>query len=299
MKIFDISLYGNLILDMVYYVSLFKINSSNEVLGQYESIGAMGNVARELIGLDNNLSININGTVADDIYGKKIINDIEKLNVYNSIKTTISGITSYATIISDISSNKRTSMVNWGACTQGTFEVAPSKWHHIMYLDTLINITEDDLINMSKSGTVSVDLCLDQYSSERKWWIVNRLLKHVDYLIISEVEAKSLMSVFNENNIWRSYCDEIAAEYLGKKVRKQCIIHTPHGSIMSNGEATTNYNINFYNGKKMNVLGAGDMFASYFIYSVLKNHNLDKSINFAHELTTKKIINRGVKNEKI
>ena len=166
-----------------------------------------------------------------------------------------------------------------------------------MYLDTLTNLTESDLIKISNNGIVSADLCLNDYSQERKNWVVS-MLKYIDYLIISDEEAKSLMSQ-NNNTVWRSYCDEEAALFLGKKVKNCCIIHTPHGSTASDGETVNTFTTKFYYNKNLNVLGAGDVFASSFISSTLSGKNLVDSIEYAHTNTSNRIKIRGNENEKI
>ena len=288
MKNFDVSIYGNLILDTVHCVSFFNDGHSNESLKQYKSIGAIGNVVRELKNIDKNLKIFVYSSVGNDDEGSKIIFNLNKLGAEHKINIDHNNLTSNAVIISDMSLNKRTSIVKWGACTNTLFsDVQPSRWHHIMYLDTLTNLTEDVLISMANDGIVSADLCLNYYTPERKNWIIS-MLQYINYLIISDEEAKSLTNVFSSGQS-KNYCNEEAAFFLGKKVKNYCIIHTPHGSTVSNGKLTKNFKTKFYRNKNINVLGAGDIFAASFINSILKNYKLDDSIEFAHTNTSNRI----------
>jgi len=287
MNEFDLSLYGNIILDSVHCVYNFKQNCTNEIINKYCAVGAIGNALRELDCLDSNLNISINSAVGDDLEGKHILKYLDRFKIEKNIEICANSPTSTATIISDVKLNTRTSLVNWGACTKSIpSEIKDSTWYHIMYLDTLTSLSKSELIKMSQNGIVSLDLCLDVYPLARKKWIIS-ILKYVDYLIISDTEARSLMSIFDKFN---SKAD--CAKHLGSKVKESCIIHTPAGSTVSDGEALTVFTANIHHDKNLNVLSAGDIFASSFIFYMLKNNDLNDSIKFAHKNTTQRIKDR-------
>ena len=74
---------------------------------------------------------------------------------------------------------------------------------------------------------------------------------------------------------------------LGKKVKGCVIMHDPHGSSISDGNTVENYSLpeELYL-SDINVLGAGDYFASGFIRSMIKGNELEESIVKAHHIAT-------------
>jgi sugar/nucleoside kinase (ribokinase family) len=286
MKSFDISLYGNIILDNVYYVSNYKKGTSNKIEKKYTAVGSIGNMLEVF---DANKKIQIVSTVSDDTQGQNIVGLLlQRVNSNVSVDINVIGgeITSNAVIISDLSQNIRTSMVEWGICTklEGVGNLDAS-WVHIMYLDTLEKLNAVDLKELPKDTIISADLCLGKHTVQQKQKIME-MAKYIDYLILSDVEAKSLTSD-QQNGVWRDYCMEEAAYIIGKKVKKLVIIHSPYGSVSCNNEGKIKvYSSEFISTKKLNVLGAGDLFASSFIKKMIDTNDHDSSIKYAHKNTT-------------
>ena len=82
-----------------------------------------------------------------------------------------------------------------------------------------------------------------------------------------------------------------------KDTKGYVILHTNKSSVVSDGKTETSYKINdslFV--EKSNVLGAGDMFASSFLYGLNKKDPIDQIQKYAHEITSKLITSA---NEKI
>ena len=77
-------------------------------------------------------------------------------------------------------------------------------------------------------------------------------------------------------------------EDLSKKVKGWLIIHDPQGSVYTDGKKIFEYKLpdNLFL-TNVNVLGAGDFFASGFINEKLNGSDEKKSIEKAHENTTK------------
>ena len=293
-----LSLYGNLIFDSVHCVKDLKHNASNEGVNNYTSVGAIGNVLRAVEKIDKDLNVKIYSQIGLDHYGSYIKNWLQEFKSKASIKIEDNVIvnplakTTNAVIISDLFKINRSSIVNWGACADMTnFEIDETDWAHIMYADTLENLDENFLKRVSDKSILSMDLCLSNYSEERKTWIIS-MLKYVDYLIVSDVEAAGLMSSTISGAAWRSFCTEETANFLGSRVKNRAIIHTPHGSTVSNGKNIHSYTSRYITNKNLNVLGAGDIFASSFITGMLNSGNLEESIAFAHENTTSSLQQR-------
>ena len=302
MKNFDLIVYGNTILDRVYFVDGYMNGTSNAGHGQYSAAGSVGNMLRAFCELGGNKKIKVVGKIGDDEDGEILEGQMLNMISNHPNKTYFleksSGPTSSAVIISDIRKNSRTSIVNWGACKDlNNIDIArDSAWVHLMYIDTLEEINPKDIESLSEGSIVSADLCLGSHTPEQKEKIF-KCLEFIDYLIVSDVEAQSLTTEI-KNGVWRSYCAEESAKILGKIVKKGVIVHSPHGSTtFTNGEKQT-FSGEYIGDKSLNVLGAGDIFASSFIDSMLGTDDISESVKFAHHHTTSVLKSRG-KNEKV
>ena len=251
----NISIIGSLIFDKLYiHKEKIKINESNQFLNYIENVGAIGNVAKVLKRINTKITIKIFGNLGDDNEGL-LVKKILKLNnlKINNIKALKNCNTSNALILANKTSSTTTSLVKWGACTKIKLSLNNvSKWNHFMYLDKLTNINYRNL-DIFKNSINSADLVSSAltYNNKRR---VLKCLKLIDFLILSEIEAKSLKKDTLSNT-----CNFIAS-----KTRQFCIIHTTKNYYISNG---TNIAIvkNKLILKNIIVLGAGDTFAAVFI----------------------------------
>lgn len=142
-----------------------------------------------------------------------------------------------------------------------------SKIYHIAYIDQIADLS----FIKSLDGIICADVCSSNFD--------NKIIKYIDYFFISDEDLK----------------EDI--KFYGSLAKVGAIVHYPNGSIFSDGKVINQ----FYIDKKdyienINVLGAGDIFASAFISQIYKKENLENSIKKAHILTSK--ILRGI-NEKI
>lgn len=134
-----------------------------------------------------------------------------------------------------------------------------SKVHHLLYLNEMSNC--DFIQNLQ--GIVSADICSGKP-------IDKNLLKFIDYLFISDEDI---------DNYFDSYI---------KNIKGWVILHSSSGSIASNGEQELVYKLPDTSIlKNINVLGAGDIFASCFLYKSLSNEgDIYDWIKFSHLKTT-------------
>jgi sugar/nucleoside kinase (ribokinase family) len=139
-----------------------------------------------------------------------------------------------------------------------------SKIHHLIYLNEM---TIHDFIP-ALDGVITADVCPGK--SLRK-----DLLKFVDYLFISDEDIDGDLS---------DYVDA---------TKGYVILHSSSGSVVSNGKDEFFYKLpEELMLKGVNVLGAGDTFASCFLYKLLKNvGDIHSWIEFAHLKTTEIIRN--------
>jgi len=137
-----------------------------------------------------------------------------------------------------------------------------SKWHHILYLNQLEN---PKFISKLK-GTISVDVCRGKMANLE-------YLKYVDYLFISD---EDLFMDITE---------------LSTKVRGWVILHTPSGSHCYDGKKSFRTSTEII--KKLNVLGAGDIFAASFISNMLSETSIKNAISNAHKQTSLLLKNKS------
>lgn len=147
-------------------------------------------------------------------------------------------------------------------------KIFSSKVNHLIYLNEM---TRYDFIP-ALDGIITADICPGKSISNT----ANKdLLNYVDYLFISDEDID---------------CD---LSYLASVTKGWVILHSSSGSIVSNGEEEFFYKLpeNMML-KNVNVLGAGDIFASCFLYKLLQNVGDMRSwIEFSHLKTTEIIKN--------
>lgn len=136
--------------------------------------------------------------------------------------------------------------------------ITESKWSHILYLNEL---SDTAFIHHIDEGIVSADLCRGKKLPHRG------ILCEIDFLFVSDEE---LFMDIHKIYPW---------------IRKAVILHHAGGSTCytnSGREIVTKVDTL----DNINVLGCGDMLASYFINEYLKTNDLEKSIQLAHKLVS-------------
>ena len=153
---------------------------------------------------------------------------------------------------------KRYSKVNL-SLVQHKAKIYNSKIHHLIYLNEM---TRHDFIP-AIDGIITADICPGKS--------VNKdLLSVVDYLFISDEDIDGDLSEYVE------------------ATKGWVILHSSSGSAVSNGENEFFYKLPeelMLTG--VNVLGAGDIFASCFLHKLLQDEgNIHSWIEFSHLKTT-------------
>ena len=132
-------------------------------------------------------------------------------------------------------------------------------WHHISYINQLRDIS----FLSQLGGVVSADITKEN---------PERSLDHLQYLDYLFIAKEDLFMDILE---------------LGKLVKGYVIMHHPHGSSISDGNTVQDYALPeelFLS--DINVLGAGDYFASGFIRSMITGNELQDSVVKAHNIAT-------------
>ncbi len=133
-----------------------------------------------------------------------------------------------------------------------------AKWHHIMYLNQLDDVS---FIEEIENGLISIDMTAGKMKNLE-------MLKYVDYMFISDEDM--FMDI----------------DKLASLVRGWVILHYPTGSIITNGKETFETKVKVI--KNLNVLGAGDYFAGFFISNLVTHPTMDlgECARIAHEKTS-------------
>ena len=227
MIMYDITLYGHLTVDRI-------IEEFKESL----SLGAIANSWEALVKIDPSLSVKLNPTSQGE-----------------------------AVILVDKGRNFRLGRALLNLKANNKVEVEESRWHHIMYLNSLHDAS---FIAEIESGTISADITVGDKQKNLE------CLKYVDYLFISDEDL---------------FMD---LEELSSLVKGWVILHYPNGSLSTNGEETHKHRVEVVDG--LNVLGAGDIFASSFIFSLLKAENsIQDGVKFAHEKTLELLLEKNIR----
>jgi len=252
-----IAVYGNLIYDKLLIIdSPLVSGGSHNCMKIIESVGGLANFCRALA--DTEIASKAISDIGNDKIGNIVLSHILKCTNISISRTEFN--TTNATVIADISSNTRTGIVQWGACSEKTnWEPEQNAdWHHFMYLD---RIKIDNATLQKFKSPISADFCnindIDKYS---------HLLCDIDYIIVSELDV----GMIRDRHI---------------QTRKGIIVHSPDLIYYIIDGYYDEYIITKETG--LNVVGAGDYFAAYCIANVLRRVPIDlKSI---HNLTLNRL----------
>tara|TARA_B100001248_G_C27399010_1_gene468261 strand:- start:4854 stop:5699 length:846 start_codon:yes stop_codon:yes gene_type:complete len=266
---------GNLTLDLIMnFEKKIKLSNSNQSYKINMNIGGIANNFQYLRKKYGKIAA-LDAAVGNDFQGKYIK---DKFKLDNSeIYLDKNRETSTANIVVDEKSSEKTSFVNWGACKYKEFNKNYKNcWIHFSYVELLKKLKPSYLINLKKNNCfISADLCSNFYSGQLKKRLI-KIFKLIDFLIISDNEAISFSKTSNL---------KIAAKKMGQYV-KRLIMHYPTGSFYIEGKKLINYKIakNLVVNKSQKLNGAGDIFASEFIYRIFKKKSkIDIAVQKAHK----------------
>ena len=146
--------------------------------------------------------------------------------------------------------------------------IKESKISHALYINKLSDVSWLPKL----PGIISADVCAGTKVNVD-------LLQYLDYFFIADEDAFADITT------------------MAKLTKGTVILHTSKSSIVSDGKIEKKYTLDdsLYV-PKSNVLGAGDMFASSFLYAIHTNKDVELAMSYAHETTSKLI---RIENEKV
>jgi sugar/nucleoside kinase (ribokinase family) len=164
-----------------------------------------------------------------------------------------------ALVLSDLHNSTRTSRACMNIKLNSVHVDIEASWHHIMYLNSIHDL---EFLKHIKSGTISADITTGTLKGLD-------YLKYVDYLFVSDEDVS------------------ITFDELVRKTKGWVIMHSATGSVCSNGKETITLNDVVKYVPNLNVLGAGDTFASAFITSSEESSSVEDMVREAHNKTTR------------
>lgn len=230
-----VALYGNTYSDVVCYLKEYpEENKTNDMYFVENKPGGIHNVNRGISICVSNVEVTMNPMMLSE-----------------------------AVILFNEKDSTRTSMVK--NISEGEMEcnVDDADWHHISYIDNLTKITEQNILDMKKTGIVSVDFCIGLNED------ILPILSNVNYIFGSKED-------FTEKDI-----DLI----LNKAPDCTVVLHDKNGTdtYNSDGVSTIEYTDVIHG---INPLGAGDYYVSCFIAQMLANESLHDTICASHRFAT-------------
>ncbi len=172
-----------------------------------------------------------------------------------------------ALILVNKEKSERASVANLNMKYRTPF-ISKSKWSHILYLNEL---SDTSFVKKINQGIISADLCRGRILKDIS------ILNHIDFLFISDED------LFTD------------IEELYPHIKTAIILHHSGGSVCYTRDGySIKTDVKILD--NINVLGCGDMLASYFINEFLNNGDIEKSIKMSHKLISNYL---GEENEKI
>lgn len=268
-----IRLYGNLILDTIFYM-----NEDGTVNSTVKRAGGIANILRGIDLYNNTVEIHAISNIAHffDVDGWELLtHDNVELHITE-------GMVESAFVMVDHLGISKQSMVNWNR-NYVALDIKVSGWTHIAYLNTMRIAS----VKKSADAILSFDLCDDGIRPNINLRKNEDLLKQCDFGIMSLGDYNSVTHQFLGFDGTIARTDEY---FLGLNSDMNIVTHTPSASYIVNSKhkaALANPYWEDQCGLK-NIVGAGDVFCGEFIssYDRSGNSNVDELLTKCHKTAT-------------
>lgn len=273
----NLTIIGNLIFDSILKVENIKFNKSNKIIHSSYRLGGVANYKRALDKLD--VSSNCIGYCGDDDYASFILKESNLINTTCfQVKNSKSAV---ARILVDEQNSERTSFVDWGLYNKyiAKFDDFGSvkKHLHIAYIDTF-KIDATLLKTLKSHGIkISADFC-GAYIFDDLYQYLETVIPILEVAFISEEDYLDLP-------------ERIKTLLLNITLIRHCpkktILRTMNKDIVVQ-------NKQYVSESNINVLGAGDIYASHILKGFLEDKmDLYTLTEHAQRETLKDLINES------
>jgi sugar/nucleoside kinase (ribokinase family) len=266
-----------------------------------KSTGGPGlNLAFDLKLLDPSLPVEAIGPIGADGDGQYVINQAKKCGVefsrHQKIPNLLTAFTDALTLNSD---GKRTFLFHIGVCsefdlskidlTQSNAKIlhigSPGLHEKADAFDQNGNSQWVKLLMRAKELGMETNAEMVQLDAEIQRKFILPCLPYLDMLIINESEAGALVGIETKVASADSGVDWVALEEIGRKliaagVLQVAVIHTPAGALAftSEGKVARQGSVKVPTSSIRGTTGAGDAFASGFIYGHHEGWSIEESL---------------------
>jgi len=269
-----IKLYGNLILDTIFYME-----EDGTVYSQVKRAGGIANILRGIDLENNTVEIHAISKIAEffDVDGWGLLtHDNVELHITE-------GMLESAMVMVDHLGISKQSMVNWNR-NYVALDIRVSGWTHISYLNTM----RISSVERSADTILSFDLCDDGISPNINLRRDIDLLKQCDFGIMSMDDYNSVVHGCLGSDGTISRTDEYL---LALNPNMNVVTHQPNASYIVNSQHKAALANPFYINRcgPKNLVGAGDVFCGKFISSYDRSgkNNVDQLLTKCHETATR------------
>lgn len=234
------------------------------------------------------------GTVGDDIFGKEVIEELEKFGVdCQFISKTKLKATNFSVILNSSLKTDRTILVYRGASEILDEKDIPwqrlkAKWFYLAPFSGKLCKLTPDIVNFARKNKIKVAFNPgnSQFFLPKK--TIEGIIKKVDVLILNQEEASLLTKIpYQKEKAIFSKIDEICPGIA-------IITKGPKGIVASDGIYI--YRSGVPNTKVVDRTGAGDSFASGFISGFIREGNIEYAIQLGTANATYCLKKIGAKN---
>lgn len=291
---------GNFLIDFVKIIDAYPAENMLALIrSQTRSNGGEPyNMLINLAAMQADFPIAAAALLGDDDNGRWILEDLQNHGVDTTfVHFTKERSTSFTDVMTNQSNGRRTFFHDPGTNalfdgSQIDFPATTAKHFHLgllMILEKLDSFAEDGqthaahlLARATAAGLItSIDLVSVEHSRFRD--IALSALPHSDYIIINELEASRILDRPLTSGSSVEELHTATAELIGLGIRRAAIIHTEHGAVLTTatGENLHHPALDLPAGFIKGANGAGDAFATGFLYGVHEEWPLEKSLQLA------------------
>ncbi len=228
------------------------------------------------------------GAIGNDLNGKLILSELKKENVdfLGKVKNEKSGFSVILKGNSDRTILSYKGINNNLLFSDIKLSNLNSKW---MYISTMLGKsfeTAKKIADYGKKHNIKIACNSSPYLAKLGLVKLSSFLKNIDILILNKDEAFDLSGK-------KSIKDEFSS--ISRYVSGIIVITDSYSPIHAhyNGKI---YRKNIKKIKAVDTTGAGDAFASGFIYGIIKGKDILKSLNYGHKESSSVLMHIGAKN---
>lgn len=288
---------GNFLIDFVKTIDDYpEENMLTIIRSQTRSNGGEPyNMLINLARMEADFPLQAAALLGEDDNGRWILDDLQNQGIDTSfVHFTREGSTSFTDVMTNAKNGRRTFFHDPGTNAlfdgnQIDFTTTGARLFHLgllMILEKLDSFAEDGrtyaahlLSRASEAGLItSIDLVSTPHPRFRE--IALSAIPYADFIIINEIEAGKIL---NKTLTTDSITDELhaaTAELIALGVRKAAVIHTEAGAWLTNAEGEHFHlpSLNLPPGYIKGANGAGDAFATGFLYAVHEDWSVERQL---------------------